>query len=241
MRRFLARYLPRIGWNPVSGRNYSRFSQILLDASKRPRVLIVGGARLGNGLTLDNPSIEWVESDIERSDRTGLICDGQRIPFGDESFDGVVAQAVLEHVFDPHQVAAEIARVLRSGGAVYAETPFLQQVHAGARDFTRFTHLGHRRLFRSFVEIDSGPASGPGTAFAWACQAFVMSFLSGALSRRIGAGVTRLSFFWLKYADLLLLNRPGAFDASAAYYFLGRKGELLPDRQLLGSYRGAQV
>ncbi len=113
--------------------------------------------------------------------------------------------------------------------------------HAGARDFTRFTHLGHRRLFRNFVEVDSGPASGPGAAFAWACQAFVMSFLSGKLSRRIAAAVTRVGLFWLKYADLVLIKRPGAFDASAAYYFLGLKGGLLPDSQLLDNYRGAQV
>ena len=241
MRRFLARHLPRIGWNPVSGRNYDRFRQLLLEASDRPRVLIVGGARLGNGLAFDDQRIEWVESDIERSGRTGLICDGHRIPFNDGSFDGVVVQAVLEHVFDPPQVVAEIARVLRPGGAVYSETPFLQQVHAGARDFARFTHLGHRRLFRNFVEVDSGPASGPGTAFAWACQAFVMSFLSGRLSRQIGAAVTRVGLFWLKYADLVLVNRPGAFDASAAYYFLGLKGGLLEDKQLLVGYRGAQV
>ena len=33
----------------------------------------------------------------------------------------------------------------------------------------------------------------------------------------------------------------GAFDASAAYYFLGLKGGLLEDKQLLVGYRGAQV
>ncbi len=243
MRRFLARHLPRIGWNPVSGRNYERFCQLLLDASDHPRVLIVGGARVGNGLSfsLDDARVEWVESDIRRSDRTNLLCDAHNIPFEDGSFDGVVAQAVLEHVFDPYQVVSEFARVLKPGGAVYSETPFLQQVHAGARDFTRFTHLGHRRLFRNFVEVDSGPASGPGAAFAWACQAFVMSFLSGKLSRRIAAAVTRVGLFWLKYADLVLIKRPGAFDASAAYYFLGLKGGLLPDSQLLDNYRGAQV
>ena len=68
-----------------------------------------------------------------------------------------------------------------------------------------------------------------------------MSFLSGKLSRRIAAAVTRVGLFWLKYADLVLIKRPGAFDASAAYYFLGLKGGLLPDSQLLDNYRGAQV
>ena len=40
----------------------------------------------------------------------------------------------------------------------------MQPVHMGAYDFTRFTHLGHRRLFRYFEEIRSGIALGPGTS-----------------------------------------------------------------------------
>ncbi len=84
----------------------------------------------------------------------------------DESFDGVICQAVLEHVLDPYRCVEEIHRVLRPNGLVYAETPFMQQVHGGTHDFTRFTHLGHRRLFRKFAEVDSGVVCGPGMALA---------------------------------------------------------------------------
>ena len=63
--------------------------------------------------------------------------------------DAVVIQAVLEHVLDPDQVVREIHRVLRPGGLIYAETPFLQQVHAGPYDFTRYTASGRRAVFRS--------------------------------------------------------------------------------------------
>ena len=54
---------------------------------------------------------------------------------------------------DPNKVAAEIFRVLSSDGIVYAETPFLQESHEEPYDFTRFTELGHRWLFRNFKEI----------------------------------------------------------------------------------------
>jgi len=80
------------------------------------------------------------------------------------SVDGVLIQAVLEHVLDPAQVVGEIHRVLRPDGLVYAETPFLQQVHAGPNDFTRFTSSGHRYLFRAFAEIAAGPVAGPGAS-----------------------------------------------------------------------------
>ena len=43
--------------------------------------------------------------------------------FQDESFDLVVTQDVLEHVFDPEKVFSEIARTLRPGGAHVKRQP----------------------------------------------------------------------------------------------------------------------
>jgi SAM-dependent methyltransferase len=83
---------------------------------------------------------------------------------GDASFDAVVAQAVLEHVADPARAVAEMHRVLVAGGLVYAEIPFMQQVHEGAYDFRRYTHVGLRRLFRDFDEVAAGPVCGPAMA-----------------------------------------------------------------------------
>jgi 2-polyprenyl-3-methyl-5-hydroxy-6-metoxy-1,4-benzoquinol methylase len=48
-----------------------------------------------------------------------------RSAFGDGTCDAVVVQAVLEHVLQPDVVVAEIHRVLRPDGLVYAETPFM--------------------------------------------------------------------------------------------------------------------
>ena len=125
-----------------------------------------------------------------------LICDAHDIPFADGSFDAVIAQAVLEHVVDPHRCVAEIHRVLNAQGVVYAETPFMQQVHAGRYDFARFTHLGHRRLFRMFQEIDSGAVCGPGMALAWSYQYFLMSFTTSKTLRKLAGVFARLTSFF---------------------------------------------
>jgi ubiquinone/menaquinone biosynthesis C-methylase UbiE len=102
------------------------------------------------------------------------------LPFADNSFDGVVVQAVLEHVVD-RRAAWRRHRVLKGRGVVYAETPFMQQVHMGPYDFTRFTHSGHRRLFRWFRGGRAAPC-GPGMALAWAYQHFLLSFATRGLS-----------------------------------------------------------
>ena len=85
------------------------------------------------------PTIDLISFDVYASPATQFVGDGHSIPLADGSVDGVIVQAVLEHVLEPTIVADEIHRVLRTGGIVYADTPFLQQVHEGAYDFTRFT------------------------------------------------------------------------------------------------------
>jgi SAM-dependent methyltransferase len=240
VRRLAKRLVPENTVNVAAERNYARFTGLMGDLPAA-RVLVVGGRIAGAGIErlLSHPSIEVVETDVSFGPRTAIICDGHDLPFADGSFDGVVAQAVLEHVLDPHRCVDEIHRVLAPGGVVYAETPFMQQVHAGRYDFTRFTHLGHRRLFRRFEEIDSGAACGPGMALAWSYQYFLTSFVDSAALRQAVLAFARSTSFFLKYFDRYLVRRAGAIDAASAFYFLGRRAEVpLDDRELIKLYRG---
>ncbi len=239
-----SRLLPAIGRNIRAKQNYARFAELLQDISRDPYVLVIGGATVGAGLEsiLSLPSINFVESDVYVSDRTALVSDAHDIPFEDETFDGVIAQAVLEHVADPHRCVEQIHRVLKTGGAVYADTPFMQQVHAGGHDFTRFTHVGQRRLFRNFEEISSGVSCGPAMALAWAYQYFLLSFVRSRIARRAAIAFARVTGFWLKYLDPYLVRQPGAIDAASALYFLGRKSKRsLSDAEIISHYRGLQV
>jgi SAM-dependent methyltransferase len=47
----------------------------------------------------------------------------ERCRFAAESFDVVILSAVLEHLYNPDQTMAEIARVLRRGGALFVDVP----------------------------------------------------------------------------------------------------------------------
>jgi SAM-dependent methyltransferase/uncharacterized protein YbaR (Trm112 family) len=232
---------PAISRNVKAAANFERLSRLLRDSASR-RVLVVGGGLRGEGFgaLLETPGLELLQTDVAPGPHTGLICDAHDLPFADASFDAVVAQAVLEHVLDPGACVEQIHRVLRPGGLVYAETPFMQQVHEGAHDFTRFTHLGHRRLFRRFDELDSGAVGGPGMALAWAWRYFLWSFARGPLSGSLLTTFASFSSFFLKAFDRRLIDRPRALDAAAGVYFLGRRSErTLSDRDLVAGYRGA--
>jgi hypothetical protein len=130
--------------------------------------------------------------------------------------------------------------VLKKRGLVYAETPFMQQVHMGRYDFTRFTHSGHRRLFRRFGEIASGPVGGPGMALAWSYQYFLLSFTTSRPLRGLIRAFSSVTSFFLTYFDYYLIDKTAAVDAASGCYFMGRKeGQMLSDRDLIRYYKGA--
>ena len=243
VRKRLSRLLPDISRNIKAEQNYRHFIDSLLRHVEHPIVLVLGGSVLGAGLQaiIQHSAVTFVETDIIFGPRTEMICDAHAIPFENQSFDGVIIQAVLEHVIDPYWCVEEIYRVLRQNGIVYAETPFMQQVHMGKFDFTRFTHLGHRRLFRRFEEIESGAVCGPGMALAWSCTYFLLSFVTSQSAQSAIRAFTRITLFWLKYFDYFLIERPGTLDSASGYYFLGAKSDrVLTDQELVHLYKGIQ-
>ncbi len=203
-----------------------------------PVVLVVGGGEIGNGADrlYTDDGVEVVAFDIYAGPNVQFVADAHRIPFADGSVDAVVVQAVLEHVLEPARVVAEIHRVLRPGGLVYAETPFLQQVHEAAYDFTRFTESGHRWLFRDFSRIDSGVVGGPGVQLIWTLGAVV----TGLTRSRTAGRLARVALFWLRFLDHVI---PATYqvDGASGVYFLGRRAEQpLPAAEMPVQYRGAQ-
>jgi len=241
IRKYIKKMIPSISINIRAADNYKKLNKMLpLDA----KVLVVGGGVLGDGMEqlYSNNNIQIIGSDVTFGPYVDFICDGHDIPFKNEVFDCVIIQAVLEHVLDPHRCVNEIHRVLKSSGIVYAETPFMQQVHMKQYDFTRFTNLGHIRLFRSFTELDSGPSAGPGVALAWSISYFLKSFFSSRFAIEVVTALSRFIVFPLKYIDYYLLNKPGGYDAASGFFFLGRKSKnQLTDRELIKKFKGNTV
>jgi 2-polyprenyl-3-methyl-5-hydroxy-6-metoxy-1,4-benzoquinol methylase len=114
--------------NPVVRRLMAGFEAALdrLFASAAPRsVLDVGcgegvltyrlAEQLGEkpivGIDLPDPKLEAEWSSRRRENLEFRAFDGNHLPFGDDVFDLVAATEVLEHVPDPEQTLAEMARV----------------------------------------------------------------------------------------------------------------------------------
>jgi len=206
-------------------------------AAERPgaRILVIGAGERDFGV----PGV--VYTDVALSSLAHCVCDAHSLAFPDGWFDGVLAVSVLEHVADPYRCVDEIHRVLKDDGLVYAVTPFLQPVHMGAHDFTRFTYLGHRRLFRRFEDVQSGCSQGPGTTAAYVLPHLLLCLSDARWARRVAKLAGLMTGAVLKHLDRLIGRRAGSYDAAAGVFFYGRKSTgVLSDRDLIRLYRGAQ-
>ena len=87
------------------------------------------------GLELDTP-------ENRRNKAADAFYDGRTFPFGDGSFDAVICNQVLEHVFEPEAFVEEIARVLKNGGRLLLTVPFVWDEHEQPRDYGRYSSFG---------------------------------------------------------------------------------------------------
>jgi SAM-dependent methyltransferase len=90
-----------------------------------------------------------------------VLATNQRLPLRDEAFAAVFSLDVLEHVNDPWRGAQELIRVLRPGGYVYVDIPFLQHEHGYPDHYFNATRSGLRQLFKGTEVLGHHvPASG---------------------------------------------------------------------------------
>jgi len=94
--------------------------------------------------------------------------DGGRFPFPDGSFDSVLCNQVLEHVFNPVEFVQEIYRILVPGGQLLLTVPFVWDEHEQPWDYARYSSfgLGHLLTAGGFaLEIQEKVGADAGVLF----------------------------------------------------------------------------
>jgi SAM-dependent methyltransferase len=93
------------------------------------------------GLEIDTP--------IARKRKVAdVFYSGKVFPFPDESFDSVLCNQVLEHVFNPTDFLNEIGRVLKPGGKLLLTVPFVWDEHEQPWDYARYSSFGLATLVK---------------------------------------------------------------------------------------------
>jgi SAM-dependent methyltransferase len=165
--------------------------------------------------------------DVSAAQGIHVVGMAEHLPFHDAVFDGIVFQAVLEHVTDSHQALSEIRRVLRPGGSVFIEVPFIQGYHAAPRDHRRYTEQGLRAELEQhgLAVEETGVAVGPASGMAWVTAEFIALLLSGRSGRVYR--FARLASAWLawpiKWADAWLDGHEMAHVIASGVWAQARK------------------
>lgn len=183
------------------------------------------GFRLNVGSASKRLGTNMVNLDLFRGEEVDLQGDLRQLPLQDKSVDTLVCTGVLEHISDPGQAIKEMYRVLKDGGRVFLETPFMQTVHASPDDYSRWTPNGLRHLCRQFEMGECQVVAGPGSALAWQFQetmAMLFSFRSQILYK-VGLRIFGLLAVSVSWLDWVLERHPLAWKAASGYAIVGVK------------------
>ena len=154
-----------------------------------------------------------------------VVGDAHRIPFLSDTFDTVLCNAVLEHVADPETVVAEAIRVLKPGGKLYAEVPFIFFFHGYPNDFRRYTLEGMRVLFSGLSQPHFGITNGPVSATLQSVNTLLQLVIPprARWALRLARGLFGWTVFPLKYLDRRVCAREDAHILAGGFYVLGSK------------------
>jgi SAM-dependent methyltransferase len=185
--------------------------------SKNARGAYFGGAP---------PGATIVCIDIQDGPGVDIVADAQNMPqIPCESADCVLLVSVLQHLPSPQKAIDEAFRVLRPGGIIYVNIPFIFVYHRDPEDFCRLSVPGLEALCARFERITSGSVRGPASTF---CDllirflAILFSFNSNALyAAAVYCG--KWTLFWIKYLDIIIARYPSAYIMAGCPHFLGRK------------------
>jgi uncharacterized protein YbaR (Trm112 family)/SAM-dependent methyltransferase len=164
-----------------------------------------------------------LRTDIYPGPKADFVADAHRIPMADGTVDGVLLQGVVEHVARPWDIAAEIVRILKPGGVVFCEAPFVQWYHEDPKDYYRFTEDGLKELFRGCDCVQSGVAIGPVGAVVGIARELLPILFDNAyvywplkwLMAWVSAPLVLL--------DLMYRRRPRAKTVALGVYLVARK------------------
>lgn len=228
LRPFLRRFYRALPEPPSTNFRYRSFRPSPYDLLPENAVIYDIGAKNAQGryFGAPPPGSRIICTDIAPGPGVDIVADAQNMPqIASESADCVFLVSVLQHVPAPQKAINEAFRVLRPGGIIYVNVPFIFSYHRDPDDFNRFSVRGLEVLCSRFERISTGSNRGPASTF---CDLLIrfLGILFSFNSHILYAAVVycaKWTLFWIKYLDIVIARYSMAYILWGSPYFLGRK------------------
>ena len=222
-KRFFKRILGFVPTPTFKGKdNFIREYNFIKELGMDKSILNVGSGAKNLGRAVIN-------LDIYPFENVNIIAKAEEMPFKDESFDGVIFNGVIQHVDKPKEAVRLMYRILKKGGQIYAEvpfmTPFIKDYYTQPNDFQRYTLSGVEQLFSDFRTINKGVMGGPSSAFTWILKEYLAILLSfnNPFLYKLFFTVFSWVLLPIKYLDIFLENNRFAYKIASGFYYQGVK------------------
>lgn len=160
--------------------------------------------------------------------KADIVADlNEALPIDNEVADTVVSFSVMEHLREPQVFLKEAHRILRPGGSMVLQVPFMWWVHEAPHDYFRYTEYGLRYLFQKagFTEVDVHPQTG-----FWVMWTLKFNYQTARLVRgprpvRLLVGVLLRCLWAVDQRIAPMLDRVWKSDhETAGYFVVAKKG-----------------
>ena len=212
--------LPRPSFTRFKNKNVFEWMNIHAPGKK----ILNLGSGVGNFdyLLRDDLTLVNVDISIDKP-QIDIQADAHFLPFIDNSFDIVYSIAVLEHVKRPWDVAAEITRVLKPGGHVLLDLPFLNVIH-DTEDYFRFTDKGIISLFgEEYRTIDHGVSAGGASFLSVFLLFYFKQFIPTSPLKFIWLALLYYPVSLLKFIDIIPSKESECRVTANSFFFIGQK------------------
>ena len=105
--------------------------------------------------------VDWGSSLHEL--KADILADlNEPLPIENEVADTIISLSVMEHLREPQMLLNEAHRILKAGGTIILQVPFMWWVHEAPYDYFRYTRYGLHYMFEKagFQNIEVYPQTG---------------------------------------------------------------------------------
>tara|TARA_B100000315_G_scaffold260614_1_gene323436 strand:+ start:1795 stop:2535 length:741 start_codon:yes stop_codon:yes gene_type:complete len=219
---------PSLKFDLNGKKNRAYFSKALLESGLMGDIIDIGSGPIKDGNIKGlSPAIMARRKAMDYVHNPGVDIIGSvdNIPIPDGAVAGVLFQGVIEHISNPQKAISEINRILKPGGNIYVEAPFMQHFHYDPEDNYRFTDDGLEKIFslNGFEIIKKGSLYGPSAVLADVLIEYISIFFRNPIFYWVVKWIAGWFLFWIKYLDILFIKNPQSKYLSLGVYIIGRK------------------